>query len=265
MAEETKKLVLGDIENGVGTITLNRPERLNAFNLDLAGRFLEILDDFGKDKAVRAVVLRGAGRIFSTGGDAKEMLHDVKETDDRAAYFRAPLSAFNRITLAVREIPKPVLAAVHGAVAGYAFNLMVASDLKIAAEGTRFTQAFIKLGVSPDGGGTWFLPRIVGYARACELTMLPTEIDAATALRWGLVNWVAPVEQFDGEVRKRAEELARGPAAAIGRTKALFNLGFDSTLAMQLEAERLAQIENAATPDFEEGLTAFAEKRNPNF
>jgi 2-(1,2-epoxy-1,2-dihydrophenyl)acetyl-CoA isomerase len=259
------KLVSKDVENGVGTITLNRPDRLNAFNLDLANLFLETIDEFGRDKEVRAIVLRGKGRIFSTGGDVKEMFHDVKETEDRAADFRAPLAAFNKVVLAVREIPKPVLAAVHGAVAGYAFNLMLSCDLKIAEEGTRFTQAFIKLGVSPDGGGTYVLPRMVGYSRACELTMLPKEIDADTALQWGLINLVAPANRFDEFVRETAEKLAKGPALALAQTKMLLNRGYDSTLADQMEAERLAQIENSTSPDFEEGLTAFVEKREPEF
>jgi 2-(1,2-epoxy-1,2-dihydrophenyl)acetyl-CoA isomerase len=256
---------LGRIESGIGHITINRPKHLNAFNLDLAKQFISILEDYEKDKTVRAIVIRGAGRVFSAGGDVKEMLNDVQDGKDRAAYFRSPLAAFHRLVLSLRNIPKPVLAAVHGVVAGFAFNLMLACDLRIAEEGTRFSQAFVKIGLSPDGGGTYFLPRLVGHARACELTMLPTEIDAKTALDWGLVNWVVPADAFDDQVKKTAEKLVNGPALAIGRTKVLLNQTYDRSLSDHMEAERLAQIENAASEDFEEGLKAFFEKRPPKF
>jgi len=265
MEEESKELVLSNVEDGVGSIIFNCPEHLNAFDLNLARQFLHAVEFFGKDETVRAVVIRGAGRVFSAGGDVKEMLSNFQEGKDRAAYFRSPLAAFNKMSLSLRNIPKPVLAAVHRAVAGAAFNLMLACDLKIAEEGTLFTQAFIKVGLSPDLGGTYFLPRLVGYARACELTMLPTEIDAKTALDWGLINWVVPADTFEDEVRKIAGKLADGPSLAIGRTKSLLNQAYDRSLAEQMEAERLAQIENAASEDFEEGLKAFLEKRQPRF
>jgi 2-(1,2-epoxy-1,2-dihydrophenyl)acetyl-CoA isomerase len=257
--------ILSSIDDGVGTISLNRPDALNAFNLALARQFLATLDGFNRDDGVRAVVIRGAGRVFSAGGDIREMLSCVGGGEDRAAYFRAPLSAFGEIVLALRRTPKPVLAAVHGAVAGVAFNVMLACDLKLAAEKTRFAQAFIKLGLSPDGGGTWFLPRLVGYARACELTLLPTELDTATALAWGLINWVVPEEDFAARVRETARRLASGPAAGMARAKALLNSAYEHDLASQIEAERLAQVENAASQDFEEGITAFVEKRESRF
>jgi len=265
MEEESEELVLSRVESGVGYITINRPKSLNAFNLALAEQFLSILENYRKDEAIRAIVLRGAGRVFSAGGDVKEMLNDVQEGKDRAAYFRSPLSAFHRIVLSLRGSPKPVLAAVHGIVAGFAFNLMLACDLRISEEGTRFTQAFVKIGLSPDGGGTYVLPRLMGHARACELVMLPTEIDAKTALDWGLVNWVVPTDAFYAQVKNIAERLARGPSMAIMRAKALLNQAYDRSLADHMEAERLAQIENAASEDFEEGLRAFSEKRQPDF
>jgi 2-(1,2-epoxy-1,2-dihydrophenyl)acetyl-CoA isomerase len=264
-AKESKKLVLSRIESNVGYITLDRPEYLNAFNLDLAEQFLSILDDFEKDESVRAIVLRGSGKAFSAGGDIKEMLGDVRGGKDPAAYFRAPLAAFHRIVLSLRNTPKPVLAAVHGAAAGFAFNLMLACDLRIAQEGTRFSQAFVKVGLSPDGGGTYFLPRLVGHARACELVMLPGELDAKKALEWGLINRIVPAASFEDEVKRTAEALARGPAGAMGMVKSLLNQAYDRPLAAHMEAERLAQIENAASPDFEEGLRAFIEKRQPEF
>jgi 2-(1,2-epoxy-1,2-dihydrophenyl)acetyl-CoA isomerase len=258
-------LIIASGADGVGTITLNRPQALNAWNLDMAQQFLRAMAQLGRNDAVRAIVLRGNGKVFSAGGDVRAMLGDVRRGEDPAAYFRAPLAAFGEMVLAVRKVPKPVLAAVHGAVAGFAFNLMLGCDLKIATETTRFTQAFIKLGLSPDGGGTWFLPRLVGYARACELALLPTELDARTARDWGLINWVVAEEDFEEQVRNTAGRLARGPARAMAQAKALLHSAFDRDLARQIEAERLAQVENAASPDFAEGLTAFLEKRPPVF
>jgi 2-(1,2-epoxy-1,2-dihydrophenyl)acetyl-CoA isomerase len=238
---------------------------LNAFSLDMAQQLLATLAELGSDDSVRAIVLRGAGRVFSAGGDITEMLENVRRGQDRAAYFRAPLTAFGRVSLALRENPKPVLAAVHGAVAGVAFNVMLACDLKIAAETTRFTQAFIKIGLSPDGGGTWFLPRLLGHTRASELTLLPTELDAATAKAWGLINWVVPDEAFDDRVDEIAGTLATGPAEALASAKSLLDASYGRSLADHIEAERLAQIDNAASSDFEEGLMAFVEKRKPSF
>jgi 2-(1,2-epoxy-1,2-dihydrophenyl)acetyl-CoA isomerase len=263
-ADDPNALVLTSKDDATGTITLNRPEILNAFNLDLAQQCIDALTRFGDDDSVRVIVLRGAGAAFSAGGDIREMLGDV-ERGDRAAYFREPLSAFGRLVVALREIPKPVLAAVHGAVAGVAFNTMLACDLKIATPTTRFTQAFIKIGLSPDGSGTWFLPRIVGYTRAFELALLPSELDAVTAKQWGLINWAVPEENFEKSVKEIAARLAKGPSDAMRRAKALLNAAYDRNLADQIEAERLAQVDNAASPDFEEGLRAFLEKREPNF
>jgi 2-(1,2-epoxy-1,2-dihydrophenyl)acetyl-CoA isomerase len=265
MKEKPKKLVLTNVENNVGNIIFNRPEHLNAFNLDLANQFLNIIKLFNDDESIRAIVIRGNGNVFSAGGDIKEMYSDVQENKDNAAYFRAPLAAFNKMTLSITKTPKPVIAAVHGAVAGVAFNLMLGCDFRIAKEGTRFAQAFVKIGLSPDGGGTYFLPRLVGYARACELSMLPTEIDAKTAFEWGLINRVFSADTFEIEVKNTANKLAEGPSLAIGQMKSLLNKSYDRTLAEQMEAERLAQIKNTVSDNFEEGLKAFIEKRQARF
>ncbi len=265
MSKNLEELVHSNVENSVGYITFNRPESFNTFNLTLATEFLDIVDKFGKDETVRAIVIKGNGKVFSAGGDIKEMLNDIQVGDDRAAYFRSPLTAFGKMNQSLREITKPVLAAVHGSVAGVAFNLMLSCDFRIAEESTRFTQAFVKIGLSPDGGGTYFLPRLVGYARACELTMLPTEINAKKALDWGLINWIASSNSFENEIRKIAERLAASPTLVIGRTKTLLNRSYDYSLAEQMEEERLTQIQNAASENFEEGLKAFIDKRHPKF
>ena len=258
-------MVLATTEDAVGYISFNRPDSLNAFNLDLAEEFINAMAEFERDGSIRAVVIKGMGRVFSAGGDVKEMLGYVTEGVDRAAYFRAPLASFGRMVLAIRNIPKPVLAAMHGAVAGVAFNLMLATDIRIAEENTRFTQAFIKLGLSPDGGGTWWLPQLVGLARANELAMLPTELDARKALEWGLINYVVPADSFDSEVKALADRLAAAPANAIAKIKKLINQCYDNSLGDHMEIERLVQVENAAHFNFEEGLRAFVEKREPRF
>lgn len=265
MSEEKRELVLSRIENGVGYITLNRQEQLNAFNLELAERFIAILDRYSEDGGIRAIVVNGSGRVFSAGGDVKEMLRDVEEGRDREAYFHAPLAAFHKIVRMIRGIPKPVLASVHGFAAGFAFNLVLSCDLVVAEEHARFAQSFVNIGLSPDGGGTYVLPRLVGHARACELVMLPTEIGARQALEWGLVNWVVPKEQFDIETERIARQLASGPTLAIGRAKILMNRAFDKAFGLQMEEERNAQVDNAQSRDFEEGLRAFVEKRKPEF
>jgi len=265
MSKNKDQLVQSKIENCVGYVTFNRPESYNTFDLTLATQFLDIVDKFDKDDTVRAIVIKGNGKVFSAGGDIKEMMSDVQEGSDGAAYFRSPLTAFGKMNQSLKEIPKPVLAAVHGSVAGVAFNLMLSCDLIVAEENTRFTQAFVKIGLSPDGGGTYFLPRLVGYARACELTMLPTEISAKKAFDWGLINWIVSKDSFENEVRKIAEQLAAGPTLTIGRTKFLLNRIDDSLLAEQMEIERHVQMENAASENFEEGLKAFIDKRKPKF
>lgn len=258
------ELVKLHIADGIGTLTLADTKRLNAFGLPLAEQALAGLQRLRDDETVRVVVLRGAGRVFSVGGDVRQMGQDIADGDP-GAFFRAPLSAFNALTVALLELPKPVLAVVHGAVAGVAFNIMLACDLALAAASTRFTQAFVSIGLSADGGGSWMLPRRVGRARACELTMLPTTLDADTAHQWGLVNWVVADDALEAEAQRRAAQLAAGPTQAIARTKALLNAAHDRGLADQAEAERLAQLDNSAHPDFTEGITAFLEKRKPEF
>lgn len=267
MSEQTSQLIAAkaDRASGVGTIVLQRESSLNAFNLQLAEQVLAAMERFENDREIRVIVVRGAGRAFSAGGDVAEMHGDVVKGEDRAAYFRSPLQAFNRVALAIRRSEKPVVAAVHGAVAGVAFNLMLACDLRLAEENTRFAQAFIRIGLSPDGGGTYVLPRLVGHARACELAMLPTQIDARKAVEWGLVNWAVSADAFEQKLDEITAALARGPALAIARTKALMNRAEELALSEHMERERLAQVENAASEDFGEGLAAFLEKRPPNF
>ena len=237
---------------------------LNAFSLEMADLIRAHLEAFARDDDVRVVVIRGAGRVFSAGGDIKFMVSAVRAKNE-AAYFEEPLTSFHQVTMALRRLEKPVLAAVHGAVAGYSWNLVLACDMVLAMEGTRFSQAFVRLGLSPDGGGTFFLPRLIGYARACELAMLPDEIDAQGACDWGLVNWVVAPDEFETRLDEITGKLVRGPAGALGRVKRLLNRSLLSSLEEHLEDERLAQVANAQTGDFAEGLQAFVERRAPRF
>ncbi|MGH8647969.1 MAG: enoyl-CoA hydratase/isomerase family protein [Burkholderiales bacterium] len=254
--------VLYSLTDGVATITLNRPQVLNALDARMIVELRAACERAEHDAAARAVVLRGAGPAFLAGGDV--------------AYFRAHLARMpalvreggaelNHAILAMRRAPKPVLASVHGAVAGAGMSFMAAADLAIAAEGAKFTVAYSRIGTSPDGGATHFLPRLVGARRALELMLLSDAFDAQTALRLGLVNWVTGAEQLGSDTDAIARRLALGPTQAFGEIKRLVNESPDQTLAAQLEAEIEAFARCAGTRDFAEGVTAFVEKRKPVF
>ncbi|MBU0518079.1 enoyl-CoA hydratase/isomerase family protein [bacterium] len=257
-------LVLYSSNQAVGLITLNRPEAMNTASFEMAEAFLEAVEAAQKDEQVRVIVLRGAGKVFCAGGDIKAMQECVN-SEDRAGYFRKPVAKFCEMVLALRNCPKPVVAAVHGAAAGYGFNLMLACDFILAEEQTRFVQAFIKIALTPDGGGTWFLPRLVGYQRACEIVMLPTEISSQKALQMGLVNWVEQQDRFEEKLHEVTAHLVSSPLEALARAKALLNQAYSNDLETQLYAEQAALIAGADSPDFAEGLQAFLEKRKPNF
>ncbi|MGH8634756.1 MAG: enoyl-CoA hydratase-related protein, partial [Burkholderiales bacterium] len=214
------------------------------------------------DATARAVVLRGAGTAFLAGGDVAFFHAHLARMPDLVREGGAEL---HHAILALRRAPKPVLASVHGAVAGAGVSLMAAADLAIAAEGTKFTLAYSKLGTSPDGGATHFLPRLLGARRALELMLLSDAFDAQTALRLGLVNWVTSAERLGSDADAIARRLALGPTLAFGEVKRLVDEGHDRPLAAQLDAEVEAFARCAATRDFAEGVTAFVEKRKPNF
>lgn len=254
--------VLYSVAEGVATITLNRPQVLNAIDAQMIVALRAACESAEHDTAARAVVLRGAGPAFLAGGDV--------------AFFRANLARMPALVreggaelsdaiLALRRAPKPVLASVHGAVAGAGVSLMAAADLAIAAEGTRFTIAYSRIGTSPDGGATHFLPRLIGTRRALELMLLSDAFDAQTALRLGLVNWVIGAEQLGAETESIARRLALGPTLAFSEIKRLINESPEQTLAAQLESEIEAFARCAGTSDFAEGVTAFVEKRKPTF
>ncbi len=246
----------------IATLTMNRPENLNAFNTRTVVEMLDAIVMLRDDAAVRAVVLTGAGRAFTSGGDIREMTEfGTRPQED---YMRH-MQNVNRMVLGLHELPKPVIAAVNGPAAGLGFNLALAADLRIAAQSATFSQAFIKIGLVPDGGGSYLLPRIVGLARATELILTGRTVAADEALALGLVNRVVADAELGATVQALAEQLAAAPTGAIARDKELLRRSLTSDFASQLQAEIEFQVERGASSDFREGITAFLEKRKPVF
>lgn len=260
--ETMSESVLCSVTDAVATITLNRPHVMNALDAAMIGRLRAVCEQVERDAAVRAVVLRGAGPAFLAGGDVSVFRANLPQMPQRVREIAGEL---HHAILALRRAPKPVLASVHGAVAGAGVSLMTAADLAVAAEGTRFTMAYSRIGTSPDGGSTYFLPRLVGYRKALELMLLADTFDAQAALDAGLVNWVVRAEALSTETDRIAHRLAHGATLAFGETKRLINESYDHALAAQLNAEVEAFARCAGTRDFAEGVTAFVEKRKPNF
>lgn len=244
----------------IARLRLNRPERLNAMDRDMAEALAAAVEGLGDDPAVRVIVLSGEGRAFMAGGDVATFAGEGFENR-----IDATIRAFHRAVLALRDTDKPVLASLQGAVAGAGLGLALACDLAIAAAGTRFTMAYSRIGTSVDGGSSAWLPRMVGLRRAMELALLSDGLDAAEALRLGLVNRVVPDEALAAETEALAQRLADGPTVAYGRIKRLLRDGHAADLAEQLEAERHAFLDCAASEDFAEGVAAFLTKRQPTF
>lgn len=256
------QVVLTAVERGVATLTLNRPQVLNAMDGEMMQQLKPAIEALEKDVAVRAVVIRGAGAAFMAGGDVAVFHKHLAELPELIVRWGTEMHlAF----LSLRRMGKPVLASVHGAVAGAGFSLMCAADLAIAAADTKFTLAYANIGASPDGGSTHFLPRLVGYKKAMELVMLPDRFDAETARNLGLVNWVVPGDKLEDETLRLAHRLADGPTGAFGQAKRLMNQSFAMPMEKQMEEELLAFSHCARGPDLKEGVTAFVEKRKPVF
>jgi 2-(1,2-epoxy-1,2-dihydrophenyl)acetyl-CoA isomerase len=266
MHERVERHFVGEIANGIAWATLNRPKQLNAFSDQMRDDFIAFLTNIEHDPSVRCVVLRGAGNHFMAGGDIKSFTeHMASDPAARRAHFESTCHAMHPIIYLLRRMPKPVLASVNGACAGLGFSLVLASDLAIAADKAFFTLAYTKLGTSPDGGSTYFLPRALGMKRAMELALLSDRIEASEAGRLGVVNRVVPAAELAHETTKLAERLANGATHAIARTKLLLNQSLASSLESQLQAEGIGFGSCAATSDMVEGVNAFLEKRAPEF
>eukprot|EP01137_Pigoraptor_chileana_P026412 Opistho-2@7620 len=234
-------------EGALARLTLNRPEALNALDVDTAQALLAACRALHGDRSVRAVLLSGAGRAFAAGGDLAQMRADPVGVAD------ALITPLHEALSLLAELDAPVIVALHGVVAGAGVSLAAAADLALAAEGTKFNLAYVNVGTSCDLGSTWSLPRLVGLRRAMEIALLGETFDAAHALQIGLVNRVLPQAQLMAEAEALAHRLAQGPTQALGRMKRLLRTSFERTLTEQLEAERGAFLECAATPDFREG------------
>jgi 2-(1,2-epoxy-1,2-dihydrophenyl)acetyl-CoA isomerase len=259
-------VVIAAREGGVATITLNRPQALNALNRDLTLALRDAVSSVEADESVRCVVLRG-GEHFMAGGDLKwfKTITAGKSPAENRQQFHDFIAEVHPIVESLRRMPKPVIGAVRGAVAGFGMSLMMATDLVLAADDAYFTLAYTLIGASPDGGSTYALPRIVGAKKAMELALLGERVDAAAAERLGLVNRVVPSEQLYAEAAKLAARLAAGPTAVYARTKALLQDSLNANLEAQLQREAEAFAHSASEPDFHEGLSAFLEKRKPQF
>src|SRR6266851_2973306 len=250
-------------DNGIVTITLNRPDRLNAFIDHMRRDLAEALEETGSDPHVHVVVINGAGRAFCAGGDVQFMAELVERNESEE--FARLLGAARRVVLGIRQMTKPVIASIEGPAFGAGFNLALACDLRIASSTATFSQAFVKLGFHPDWGGTYFLPRMVTSNIACEMFFLGDTIDAQEALRMGLLNRVVAPEQLDAETRKLAERLRAGPAVSIAAAKHAVYASEHDTLEKMLQYESDAQLRCFQSEDGREGVRAFTEKRPPRF
>jgi 2-(1,2-epoxy-1,2-dihydrophenyl)acetyl-CoA isomerase len=244
-------------DGAVQTITLNRPEKLNAFTREMHEELQAALEE-ARDPAIRAVVITGAGRGFSAGQD----LGAFGEAGDVGAMLRA---TYHVNVLAIRSLEKPVVAAVNGVCAGAGLSLACACDIRLASDAAFFVPGFVGIGLIPDSGGTYFLQRLLGTARAFEWMTSNRRLTAAEAHAWGIVSEVIEEETFSARVAERAAELAAGPTYAIALTKRLYDEAATSPLEEQLEREAEAQAEAAGSNDFGEGVAAFAEKRDARF
>lgn len=254
--------LLVDIRDQIATLTFNRPQVRNAMDYDLMIALKANTEAILDDANVRAVIVRGAGGAFMAGGDIAQFHEHI---DELPALITKEAREFHYTILALRRMAKPVLAVVEGPCAGAGMSMMAACDLAIATNDAMFTLAYSNLGASPDGGSSYFLPRLLGYRKALELAMLPDRFDAATALNLGLVNWVVAKDELETRVAAIAKRLANGPTVAFAKTKALMNQSLDMSIESQLEAEVSAFADCARTGDLREGVTAFVEKRKPIF
>jgi 2-(1,2-epoxy-1,2-dihydrophenyl)acetyl-CoA isomerase len=250
------------------TVRLNRPDALNAWNLQFGLDLREALEGVGADDEVRAVMITGAGRGFSSGADLTEQRTDGSADTDEDGEFdlsKRLRERYHPILHAIRDMPKPVVAAVNGPAAGIGCSLALACDLILAAESSFFLLAFVNIGLVPDGGSSAFVPARVGLARAAEMMLLGERIPAAKALDWGLINRVVPDDSLESEAAELLDRLAAGPTRSYAGMKELVNRRAYADLAVQLEAEADQQRAMGKTTDFVEGVTAFAQKRTPNF
>lgn len=258
MAYET---ILYEISDGVAAITLNRPDKLNAFNDVMIQETTDAFKQAGRDDAVRCVTITGAGRGFSSGQDLK----DVQDRGDEFSIGDHLRRGYNRLIRRMVSLEKPIVGGINGVAAGAGCSVAVACDLRIASDQAAFIQVFSKVGLVPDSGSTWLLPRLIGYARAYEMAVTADKVPAEKALQWGLVNEVVPADQLGEITSAWARRLAQGPTLAYGLTKRAMMRSWDVSLEEALEYEAMLQDVAAQSEDYEEGVQAFLEKRSPQY
>jgi 2-(1,2-epoxy-1,2-dihydrophenyl)acetyl-CoA isomerase len=249
------------IENNIAYITLNRPEVFNSFNREMALNLQQVFDDCETNPEVRAIVLTGNGKAFCAGQDLKE----VTSPELNPGFKKILEEHYNPIITRIRSIKKPIIAAVNGVAAGAGANIALACDIVVAHEKVSFIQAFSLIGLIPDSAGTFFLPRLIGFQKALALAMLGDKISAEDAEKMGMIYKVTALDDFEKEVGKLAFKLAQMPTLALGKIKEAFNQSLTNNLEQQLALESKLQIEAAQTEDYEEGVAAFIEKRQPKF
>jgi len=250
-------------DGNVLTILMNRPEVLNAVTDAMLEGLGEILEEAAQDTSIRCIVLTGAGRAFGSGADLRGFaaVHSTGEPIKVSEH----LKKYHRVIRALRTLPKPVVAAVRGVAAGASCNLALACDMRIVADDARFVEAFARIGLVPDAGGGFFLPRLVGFGKALELAMLADEISGPEAERLGLANKCVPVTEFEATVQKFAQRLAKGPTQSYGLIKELMNASLSSDLEASLQLEGQLQDQAINTADHREGVAAFIQKRRAEF
>jgi 2-(1,2-epoxy-1,2-dihydrophenyl)acetyl-CoA isomerase len=258
--------VLYDSAAGIATLTFNRPKVVNALDASMREGFAAALDRLESEPGLRVVVLKGAGGGFMAGGDIKFFTEITSlPAGERVRRFETFIHHVHPLIVRLRRLRAPVVASVHGPVAGIGMSFLMACDLAIAAEDSIYTLAYCHLGTSPDGGSTFFLARTVGMKRAMEVALLGERFDAKTALAWGLVNWVVPAAALAERTAALAQRLAAGPAEAYAGTKRLLQQSLGTSLETQLQAEAESFARCTGTEDFAEGVAAFIAKRPPKF
>jgi 2-(1,2-epoxy-1,2-dihydrophenyl)acetyl-CoA isomerase len=261
LIETVTESILSKIENNIAHITLNRPEVFNSFNREMALNLQEVLDSCEKNHEVRAIIITGSGKAFCAGQDLKE----VTSPELNPGFKKILDEHYNPIITRIRNIKKPIVAAVNGVAAGAGANIALACDIVVAHEKVSFIQAFSLIGLIPDSAGTFFLPRLIGFQKASALAMLGDKVSAEEAERLGMIYKVISLENFEEEVKQLALKLAQMPTLALGKIKEAFNESLTNNLEQQLALESKLQIEAAQTEDYKEGVAAFMEKRQPNF
>ncbi|MBN8862781.1 MAG: 2-(1,2-epoxy-1,2-dihydrophenyl)acetyl-CoA isomerase [Sphingobacteriales bacterium] len=251
--------ILFEVKDGIALITLNRPDKLNSFNREMALLLQEKLDAC-KDDAIRCVYITGAGKAFSAGQDLAEVVDP-----NGPGMQRILAEHYNPVIIRIRELEKPVVAAVNGVAAGAGANIALCCDIVVAAQSASFIQAFSKIGLIPDSGGTFFLPKLIGWQRASAIMMLGDKVDAPKAEQWGMIYRSIPDEQYLTEAWQIAQTLAGMPTMGLAFTKRALQWAFTHTMYEQLQNEDKLQQRAAQTNDFKEGVAAFLEKRKPVF